>query len=290
MPRTRPPYAPEFRQHMVELVRAGRAPKELAREFEPSAQTIRTWVAKADRDSGRRGDGLTSAERTHPALCSIRRSAVARDRGSVSSPADANALVAVEDKILQPRSAMSAHDEEHALDSFLEMEEQESAPRRWLAGLISIIGLAAFVGGAWYVYKPDFDSTSHSLVPAVFASAAPVPEIVDSTVELAVAPIEDPAEESAMVNDPTALHANSVKVDNLSVTSPTEPRLLRLHNPFMRGQDITTLQQALADKDIAVDVDGVFGSATEAAVIAFQEREGLTPNGIVGPSTRSRLR
>ena len=58
----------------------------------------------------------------------------------------------------------------------------------------------------------------------------------------------------------------------------------------MRGQDITTLQQARADKDIAVDVDGVFGSATEAAVIAFQEREGLTPNGIVGPSTRSRLR
>ncbi len=121
MPKPGSPYAPEFRQRMVELVRSGRAPKELAQEFEPSAQTIRTWVAKADRDSGRRGDGLTSAERTHPALCSIRRSAVARDRGSVSSPADANALVAVEDKILQPRSAMSAHDEEHALDSFLEM-------------------------------------------------------------------------------------------------------------------------------------------------------------------------
>jgi len=48
---------------MVALVRAGRNPKELAREFEPSEQTIRNWVQQADRDSGRRTDGLTTAER-----------------------------------------------------------------------------------------------------------------------------------------------------------------------------------------------------------------------------------
>ncbi len=41
MPKTRPPYAPEFRQQMVDLVRAGRDPQDLAREFEPSAQAIR---------------------------------------------------------------------------------------------------------------------------------------------------------------------------------------------------------------------------------------------------------
>jgi transposase len=48
---------------MVELVRSGRSPDELAQEFEPSSQTIRNWVAQADRDEGRRKDGLTSAER-----------------------------------------------------------------------------------------------------------------------------------------------------------------------------------------------------------------------------------
>ena len=48
---------------MVELVRAGRNPSELAKEFEPSAQAIRTWVEQADRDEGRRADGLTGAER-----------------------------------------------------------------------------------------------------------------------------------------------------------------------------------------------------------------------------------
>ncbi|HIJ42576.1 MAG TPA: transposase [Rhodospirillaceae bacterium] len=48
---------------MVDLVRAGRSPEELARQFEPSAQAIRNWVSQADRDEGRRQDGLTSADR-----------------------------------------------------------------------------------------------------------------------------------------------------------------------------------------------------------------------------------
>ena len=63
MPRSRPPYPAEFRRQMVELVRAGRTPEELSKEFEPSAQAIRNWVRQADRDEGRRADGLTTAER-----------------------------------------------------------------------------------------------------------------------------------------------------------------------------------------------------------------------------------
>ncbi len=41
---------------MIELVRAGRDPNDLAREFEPTAQSIRAWVAKADKQEGRRED------------------------------------------------------------------------------------------------------------------------------------------------------------------------------------------------------------------------------------------
>ncbi len=63
MPQTHPRYAVEFRRQMVELVRAGRTPEELSREFEPSAQTIRNWARQADLDEGRRQDGLTSDER-----------------------------------------------------------------------------------------------------------------------------------------------------------------------------------------------------------------------------------
>ena len=41
MSKKQPPYAPEYRRQMVELVRTGRAPGELAREFECSASAIR---------------------------------------------------------------------------------------------------------------------------------------------------------------------------------------------------------------------------------------------------------
>jgi transposase len=65
------PYSAEFRQQMVELVRSGRTPQELSREFESSAQAIRNWVARSDRDEGRRSDGLTTVE--HEELSRLRR-------------------------------------------------------------------------------------------------------------------------------------------------------------------------------------------------------------------------
>jgi transposase len=63
MGRTRKAYPTEFRNQMVELVRVGRTPEQLAKEFEPTATTIRKWADQAARDDGSRGDGLTTAER-----------------------------------------------------------------------------------------------------------------------------------------------------------------------------------------------------------------------------------
>src|SRR5262245_34427751 len=56
MPKSHPPYPPEFRQRIVELVGKGRTPEELARQFEPSAQAIRNWVKQAALDAGARTD------------------------------------------------------------------------------------------------------------------------------------------------------------------------------------------------------------------------------------------
>lgn len=80
MPKTRPPYAPEFRRQMIELVRAGRDPADLAREFEPSAQAIRNWVTQADRTEGRREAKPAVAD---PALSAAEREELARLRREV---------------------------------------------------------------------------------------------------------------------------------------------------------------------------------------------------------------
>jgi hypothetical protein len=56
MAKTRPPYTPEFRRQMVELVRVGRS-------FEPTAQSIRNCVGQAECDAGRRGNAPANASR-----------------------------------------------------------------------------------------------------------------------------------------------------------------------------------------------------------------------------------
>jgi len=59
-----PPYAAEHRERLIELVRSGRSPEALAKEFEPSAQCIRNCMRQVDRDAGRRPEALTTDERT----------------------------------------------------------------------------------------------------------------------------------------------------------------------------------------------------------------------------------
>jgi transposase len=63
VPRTRPPYPPEFRAEAVRLVRSGgKLIREVADDLGVSEQTLRNWVRQGDLDDGRRSDGLTSSE------------------------------------------------------------------------------------------------------------------------------------------------------------------------------------------------------------------------------------
>lgn len=52
-----------YRERIIALARAGRSPKELAKEFEPSVQTIRNWVFHDGADRGERPEALTTEER-----------------------------------------------------------------------------------------------------------------------------------------------------------------------------------------------------------------------------------
>jgi transposase len=67
-------YAPEFRQQMVELVKAGRKPSALAKEFGCHDTSISAWVRQANADElggGRPDAPLTTAERQE--LAQLRR-------------------------------------------------------------------------------------------------------------------------------------------------------------------------------------------------------------------------
>lgn len=59
---------------------------------------------------------------------------------------------------------------------------------------------------------------------------------------------------------------------------------LRLTSPYTRGPSVVWLQQQLK-----ISADGVFGPGSQKAVIAFQLRNGLTADGVVGPLTWAKL-
>jgi chitosanase len=67
------------------------------------------------------------------------------------------------------------------------------------------------------------------------------------------------------------------------------PRSLRLQQPFMQGEDVRKLQEALVKVGFQIVVDGIFGSATEKAVKQLQQDKGLMVDGIVGNKTRELL-
>ena len=67
-----------------------------------------------------------------------------------------------------------------------------------------------------------------------------------------------------------------------TLTVPTDVVLRRGDT----GEGITALQKALAELGYAPgDADGNFGSATEQAVLAFQQAERLTEDGVAGEET-----
>lgn len=56
-----------------------------------------------------------------------------------------------------------------------------------------------------------------------------------------------------------------------------------------KGSDVTTLQELLNKNGYTLDVDGVFGSKTQAAVRDYQAKSGLTVDGIAGEKTYAAL-
>ena len=88
MPRSKPPYPPEFRARMVDLIRSGRSLRSLSAEFGVTETTLRTWSRQADLDQGRRHDGLTTDEKQE--LARLRReNRVLREERDILSKAAA---------------------------------------------------------------------------------------------------------------------------------------------------------------------------------------------------------
>ena len=93
------------------------------------------------------------------------------------------------------------------------------------------------------------------------------------------------------------LWIRGIRLDEATLNSPpvicsavdTELRLLKLQIPYLKGDDVKRVQEALVRIGYELTVDGVFGPETYNIVKTFQQDHGLIVDGIVGPATLSAL-
>ncbi len=72
-------------------------------------------------------------------------------------------------------------------------------------------------------------------------------------------------------------------------TAPTDPAAWTPIQKGDSGTRVSVMQQALVAAGVSVYVDGIFGNATEAAVVSFQNGQGLAATGIVDAATADAL-
>ncbi len=91
-------------------------------------------------------------------------------------------------------------------------------------------------------------------------------------------------------NDP-AVAALARKLGGSTSTPPPAPSApaWRVVRRGQHGYFVTALQRLLRQRGRPLTVDGVFGSGTEAQVVAFQKSRGLAADGIVGAKTWTAL-
>lgn len=117
---------------------------------------------------------------------------------------------------------------------------------------------------------PEAPPTSPPALPP-----APTP-----TIEVAATATPEPESDAAPTQEPA-----------IALTPVPFGRAIQVQQPVLQGEDISAVQRrllALGYTQLGT-ADGLFGPQSEVAVRAFQTRNGLDVDGIVGPSTWERL-
>jgi len=80
-----------------------------------------------------------------------------------------------------------------------------------------------------------------------------------------------------------------VRAAAVDPADPPAPAILFVKTPYMRGEEVRRVQEALNTAGFANSRDGVYGPFTEALVRQFQAARQLKADGVVGPGTRVAL-
>ena len=163
---------------------------------------------------------------------------------------------------------------------------------RFHSGFLALIAamLACNLGSPAGAPSATQDATqqAESILATGFAQlTASAPAPIASSTET-----PSPAATLAVTLTNTALlpvFSTNTSVPSATNTSPAPLPDWPLFRQSDQGPEVRAIQHLLKFKGQDLDVDGIFGPQTRAAVLAFQNQSGLNPDGIVGPLTWSAL-
>jgi chitosanase len=81
----------------------------------------------------------------------------------------------------------------------------------------------------------------------------------------------------------------TLRASAVDASDPEPGPLIHLTSPYMSGEDVRRVQEALNANGFTNNRDGVYGPFAEALVKKFQSSRQLRPDGVVGPATRAAL-
>lgn len=127
-------------------------------------------------------------------------------------------------------------------------------------------------------------SVTDSTVATTTTGVAPTESSTTSTIAGAVTPGSDTTSTSTATAGTTTGSTTATTTAPRVVTSPSDS--VKLGDS---GDGVTQIQNALKAAGYKVTVDGKFGPQTDTAVRAFQKKNSLGQDGIVGPKTWAKL-
>ena len=152
-------------------------------------------------------------------------------------------------------------------------------------------GLVALISGCSTGTSSTKVTTSTSARSATTLRAFPTVATVTATTLTAVPlpPVAETFSQSPNATSP-ALTASARTTSRPATTARVATKPDASVHVGDTGSGVTQIQTALAARGYKVSADGRFGAQTEQAVMSFQTKNGLTPDGIVGPATWAKLK
>ena len=159
--------------------------------------------------------------------------------------------------------------------------------RRLVAGLVLVVVVGLAVVSAVFLLRGGGRSSVAPAPVATPTATTPAPS------ETTPASVPTATSASPSTTTPSTTPPSTTPSDTPSTPSPsgfTLPEGTKLRRGEGDPAVIEELQQALSQAGYDPGpIDGTFGRRTEAAVVAFQQANGLSADGVVGPATASAL-